>query len=156
MHGVTQLHVQRAHRAGGTGVDPHLHLHRLDAQQRLAFDLQRLLAAVPALPPEYGQVQLVQQFANTPPQILLQRGQAGDAAAAQTFATGNPYWKISFTPGPDLAQGSISPAMLGLAFLLALGGALIGMILVQGASGPVLVWSAASGAFLWKELARFV
>ena len=28
----------------------------------LAFDLQRLLAAVPALPPEYGQVQLVQPF----------------------------------------------------------------------------------------------
>lgn len=99
----------------------------------LAFDLQRLLAAVPALPPEYGQVQLVQQFANTPAQVLLQRGQAGDAAAAQTFATGNPYWKISFTPGPGLTQGSISPAMLGLAFLLALGGALIGMILVQGA-----------------------
>ena len=97
----------------------------------LAFDLQRLLAAVPALPPEYGQVQLVQQFANTPAQVLLQRGQAGDAAAAQTFATGNPYWKISFTPGPGLTQGSISPAMLGLAFLLALGGALIGMILVQ-------------------------
>lgn len=24
------------------------------------------------------------------------------------------------------------------------------MILVQGASGPVLVWSAASGAFLWN------
>ncbi len=99
----------------------------------LAFDLQRLLAAMPALPPEYGQVQLVQQFANTPAQVLLQRGQAGDAAAAQSFATGNPYWKISFTPGPGLAQGSISPAMLGLAFLLALGGALIGMVLVQGA-----------------------
>lgn len=98
----------------------------------LAFDLQRLLAALPALPAEYGQVQLIQQFANTPEQVLLQRGQPG-AGAAQTFATGNPYWKISFTPGPALAQGSVPASMLGLALLLALGGALIGLILVQGA-----------------------
>ncbi len=98
----------------------------------LAFDLQRLLAALPALPAEYGQVQLIQQFANTPEQVLLQRGQAGDGAA-QTFATGNPYWKISFTPGPALAQSSVPASMLGLALLLALGGALIGLILVQGA-----------------------
>lgn len=98
----------------------------------LAFDLQRLLAALPTLPAEYGQVQLVQQFANTPEQVLLQRGQPGEGAA-QTFATGNPYWKISFIPGPGLAQGSLPPTMLGLALLLALGGALIGLILVQGA-----------------------
>lgn len=98
----------------------------------LAFDLQRLLAALPTLPAEYGQVQLVQQFANTPEQVLLQRGQPGEGAA-QTFATGNPYWKISFIPGHGLAQGSLPPTMLGLALLLALGGALIGLILVQGA-----------------------
>jgi len=98
----------------------------------LAFDLQRLLAALPALPAEYGQVQLVQQFANTPAQVLLQRGQPGEGAA-QTFSTGNPYWKISFTLGPGLAQGSIPLPMLGLAALLAFGGALIGLILVQGA-----------------------
>jgi phosphomannomutase/phosphoglucomutase len=98
----------------------------------LAFDLQRLLTALPALPPEYGQVQLIQQFANTPAQVLLQRGQPGEEAA-QTFATSNPHWKISFTPGPALAQGSIAPAMLGLALLIALGGAVIGLVLVQGA-----------------------
>ncbi len=98
----------------------------------LAFDLQRLLAALPALPAEYGQVQLIQQFANTPAQVLLQRGQPGEGSA-QTFATGNPHWKISFTPGPALVQGSVPVTMLGLALLLALGGALIGLILVQGA-----------------------
>ena len=98
----------------------------------LAVDLQRLLAALPPLPAEYGQVQLLQQFANTAPQVLLQRGEAG-AGSAQTFSTGNPQWLLSFTPGPGLAQGGIPPLMLGLAALLALGGALIGLILVQGA-----------------------
>ncbi|MGG2399511.1 phosphomannomutase/phosphoglucomutase [Pseudomonas sp. SH1-B] len=98
----------------------------------LAFDLGRLLAALPPLPAEYGQLQLVQQFANTPAQVLLQRGQPGDGST-QTFATGNPNWKITFTPGPGLAQGSIAPLMLGLAALLALGGALIGLILVRSA-----------------------
>jgi len=97
----------------------------------LAFDLQRLLAALPPLPAEYGQLQLVQQFANTPAQVLLQRGQPG-AGNAQTFATGNPYWKVTFTPGPGLVQGSIPPLMLALAALLALGGAVIGLILVRG------------------------
>ena len=98
----------------------------------LAFDLQRLLAALPALPAEYGQVQLVQQFANTPAQILLQRGQPGEGTT-QTFTTGNPYWKLSFTPGPGLTGGGLPLPLLGLAALLALGGALIGLILVQGA-----------------------
>ena len=98
----------------------------------LAVDLQRLLAALPPLPAEYGQVQLLQHFANTAPQVLLQRGEAG-AGSAQTFSTGNPQWLLSFTPGPGLAQGGIPPLMLGLAALLALGGALIGLILVQGA-----------------------
>lgn len=98
----------------------------------LAFDLQRLLATLPALPTEYGQVQLIQQFANTPAQVLLQRGQPGEGSA-QTFSTGNPYWKISFIPGPALMQSSVPAAMLGLALLLALGGAVIGLILVQGA-----------------------
>lgn len=98
----------------------------------LAVDLQRLLAALPPLPAELGQVQLVQQFANTPAQVLLQRGQAGDGAA-QTFPTGSPYWTISFTPGPGLTDGGVPPLLLGLAALLALGGALIALMLVQGA-----------------------
>lgn len=98
----------------------------------LAFDLQRLLATLPALPAEYGQVQLIQQFANTPAQVLVQRGQPGEGSA-QTFSTGNPYWKISFIPGPALMQSSVPASMLGLALLLALGGAVIGLILVQGA-----------------------
>jgi phosphomannomutase/phosphoglucomutase len=97
----------------------------------LAVDVERLLASVPALPPELGQVQLLQQFGNAPAQPLLQRGEAGDASA-QTFATGNPNWKLVFTPGPALAQGGVPPLMLGLAALLALGGALIGLILLHG------------------------
>jgi hypothetical protein len=35
-HRVLGLHVHGAHRAGGAGVQPHLHLHRFHAHQRLA------------------------------------------------------------------------------------------------------------------------
>ena len=97
----------------------------------LAVDLARLLDSLPHLPEELGQVQLLQKFGNAPAQTLLQRGQA-DAGSAQTFATGNPHWQLLFTPGPALTQGGIPPLMLGLAALLALGGALIGLILLQG------------------------
>ncbi len=40
----------------------------------LAVDLQRLLRALPPLPGDAGQVQLVQQFSGAPAQVLLQRG----------------------------------------------------------------------------------
>ena len=117
----------------------------------LAFDLQRLLSALPALPAEYGQVQLIQQFANTPAQVLLQRGQPGEGSA-QTFATGNPHWKISFIPGPALTQSGLPATMLGLALLLALGGAVIGLILVQGALQRRVNLDAAQLGQMLKEL----
>lgn len=98
----------------------------------LAVDLQRLLAALPPLPAEYGQLQLVQQFAGTPEQILLQRGQAGEGSPL-VFPTGNPHWKLTFSAGPGLSDASPSPLLLALAALIALGGALIGLVLVQGA-----------------------
>ncbi|VXC85748.1 Phosphomannomutase / phosphoglucomutase [Pseudomonas sp. 8Z] len=97
----------------------------------LAVDLNRLIASIPALPPELGQVQLVQQFHNGPAQALLQRGEAGNAST-QSFSTGNPNWKLAFTPGPALSQDGIPVPMLGLAALLALGGAVIGLILLNG------------------------
>ncbi len=97
----------------------------------LVVDLARLLDSLPQLPAELGQVRLQQQFANAPTQLLLQRGQA-EADSVQTFATGNPNWQLLFSPGPALAQGGVPPLMLGLAALLALGGALIGLILLRG------------------------
>jgi phosphomannomutase/phosphoglucomutase len=97
----------------------------------LAVDLKRLLASLPPLPAELGQLQLVQKFGNAAPQVLLQRGQS-DGGAAQSFATGNPNWTLSFAPGPALAASGVPPTLFGLAALLALGGTLIGLMLLQG------------------------
>jgi len=95
----------------------------------LAVDLERLLASLPVMPAEIGQIQLIQQFNNTAPQVLAQRGQA--EGAAQSFDTGNPNWTVSFTPGPSLTSPVFSPLMLALAGLLALAGAIIGLYLLQ-------------------------
>ena len=95
----------------------------------LAVDLERLLASLPVMPAEVGQIQLIQQFNNTAAQVLAQRGQA--EGNAQSFSAGNPNWTISFTPGTSLTGSVLSPLLLGIAGLLALAGALLGMYLVQ-------------------------
>ena len=94
----------------------------------LVVDLERLLANLPVMPPEIGQIQLIQQFNNTAAQVLMQRGQA--AGPAQSFSTGNPNWSISFIPGASLSESVISPLLLGIAGLLALLGALVGLHLL--------------------------
>ncbi|MNZ57204.1 Phosphomannomutase/phosphoglucomutase [compost metagenome] len=96
----------------------------------LVFDLQRLLASLPPMPAETGQLLLAQQFGKSPAQTLLQYGQAGDAAAIP-LSSGNPNWKLSFTPGPTLTAPLYSPTLLGLAALLALVGGLLGVYLVN-------------------------
>lgn len=95
----------------------------------LVVDLERLLAALPALPYDAGQVQLGQQFGNSPAQVLLQRGSA--TGTAQRFDTGNPNWQLDFTPGPALSGMPMSPLILGIAALLALAGALLGLMLTR-------------------------
>jgi phosphomannomutase / phosphoglucomutase len=95
----------------------------------LAFDVERLLASLPALPAGIGQLQVHQQFGNAAPQLLLQSGQG--EGTAQRFDSGNPNWQLSFTPGPALAVESLSPMLLGLAALIALGTALLGMYLIN-------------------------
>ena len=96
----------------------------------LAVDLERLLAALPPLPAEVGQLQLSQQFGNTTAQVMALRGQAAQGSAT-AFDTGNPNWQLSFTPGPSLSQAIASPLLLVLAGLLALAGALLGLFLLQ-------------------------
>ncbi|QRY80333.1 phosphomannomutase/phosphoglucomutase [Pseudomonas sp. PDNC002] len=98
----------------------------------LVVDLQRLLSTLPPLPTDVGQLQLSQQFGNSPAQILLQQGQAS-GAPAQQLPSGNPNWKLSFTPGASITEPLYSPALLGIAALLALAGALLGLYLAQGA-----------------------
>ncbi|QKE65311.1 phosphomannomutase/phosphoglucomutase [Aquipseudomonas campi] len=96
----------------------------------LVVDLERLLNTLPAVPAGIGQVQLSQQFGSTAEQILSERGEPG-AGVAKLFDTGNPNWKLSFTPGSNLQAPALSPVLLGLALLLAAGGALLGLFLVQ-------------------------
>ncbi|MEE9102858.1 MULTISPECIES: phosphomannomutase/phosphoglucomutase [Pseudomonas] len=96
----------------------------------LVFDLQRLLNGLPSMPADVGQLQLAQQFGNSPAQVLLQSGQAADAPA-QPLSSGNPNWKLSFTAGPALVAPLYSPVLLGLAALLALAGSLLGAYLAQ-------------------------
>jgi phosphomannomutase/phosphoglucomutase len=95
----------------------------------LVVDLERLLAALPALPEGIGQVQLNQKFSTTPAQTLLSRGSA--AGPAQRFETGNPNWQLDFAPGPALSGAPLSPVILAIAGLLALAGALIGLMLTR-------------------------
>jgi phosphomannomutase/phosphoglucomutase len=98
----------------------------------LVFDLERLLRSLPPASADIGLLQLNQQFANAPTQVLAQRGQAGSAAPL-SLDSGNPNWTLSFTPGPALTQPVFQPLLLALAALLALGGALLGLKLSQGA-----------------------
>ncbi|CAD5106295.1 Phosphoglucosamine mutase [Pseudomonas carbonaria] len=95
----------------------------------LVFDLQRLLAALPPLPAGVGQLQLTQQFGNSPAQVLTQRGD-GAAGTPLVLASGNPNWKLTFTPGSALEQGGVPLWLLAPAVLLALGGALLGLFLL--------------------------
>jgi phosphomannomutase / phosphoglucomutase len=97
----------------------------------LVFDLQRILNAVPVLPADVGQVKITQQFGASPGQILLQRGQA-TASPAQAFDTGQPNWKLDFTPGPAL-DAPMPWLFLGLALLVALVGAMFGLYLNESA-----------------------
>ncbi|MBD9501896.1 phosphomannomutase/phosphoglucomutase [Pseudomonas sp. PDM17] len=98
----------------------------------LVVDLQRLLGSLPPMSADIGQLQLSQQFGNSPAQVLLQRGQASEGAPL-SIASGNPNWKLSFTPGPTLTNPLYSPALLGIAALLALAGGLLGLYLAQSA-----------------------
>ncbi|MFH3825743.1 type VI secretion system tube protein TssD [Acinetobacter pittii] len=77
----------------------------------MAVDLQRLLRALPPLPGDAGQVQLVQQFSGAPAQVLLQRGMPAPGKGAQALDSGNPNWKLNYTPG-SVASTQASPLLL--------------------------------------------
>ena len=96
----------------------------------LVVDLQRLLNTLPPLPDQVGQVRLSQQFASAAPQVLVQHGNASDAAP-QSFDTGNNNWQLEFTPGPGLGTSTPPALILGIAGLLALAGALLGLMLTR-------------------------
>lgn len=97
----------------------------------LAFDPQRLLNALPAMPESTGRIRLIQQFGNGPEQVLLQRGEA-DGTRPQRLDTGYANWKLEFTPGPAL-DSSPPWLLLTLAVLIALGGIFLGLYLNERA-----------------------
>ncbi|WP_318669882.1 phosphomannomutase/phosphoglucomutase [Pseudomonas capsici] len=91
----------------------------------LAFDPQRLINALPAMPAEAGKVVLSQQFGTGQAQVFLQRGDAGGDKTS-SFDTGHANWKLEFTPGSSL-NASPSLLLLLLAAIIALTGALLGL-----------------------------
>ncbi len=99
----------------------------------LVVELERILAALPRLPADAGQLRLTQQFSGAPAQLLMERGAGAGAAATLDLSVGNPNWKLSFQPGSAARAASIPPLTLLAAALLALAGVLIGLQLVLGA-----------------------
>ncbi len=99
----------------------------------LVTSLERLLATLPQLPDEAGQLRLVQQFSNAPAQMLTQRGGTGQNEEAIDLASDNPNWKISFLPAPGLAAANQPSMLLLAAALTALCGLLLGLQLVLSA-----------------------
>ena len=97
---------------------------RLLGSLLLVSDLQRLLDRLPPQPAAVGQLQLLQQFPDSPPQLLLQRGEG--SGAPRRWPSAHPYWQLELRPGAAL-QPAAPPAWTALlAGLLALGGALGG------------------------------
>nr|WP_319941624.1 phosphomannomutase/phosphoglucomutase [Pseudomonas californiensis] len=91
----------------------------------LAFEPQRLLNALPAMPAENGRIVLSQQFGTGPEQVFLQRGEAA-STTPYLFDTGYPAWKLAFTPGAG-AKGPSLVLFFLLAAVIAAAGVLIGL-----------------------------
>ncbi|RHW20683.1 phosphomannomutase/phosphoglucomutase [Pseudomonas jilinensis] len=102
---------------------------RIGGSLMVVFELNRLLDNLPALPPEVGQLRLIQQFSAAPEQVLWQRGQA--SARPLSLPTSNPAWRLEFTPGPALVKSPSNPLLVLLAAGLALLGSLAGLLLLQ-------------------------
>lgn len=99
----------------------------------LVISLERLLATLPELPADAGQLRLVQQFGNGPAQVLAQRGGADQAGEPVRLTSANPNWTLSFYPGPAPRSTTESALLLLAAALAALGGLLLGLQLVLNA-----------------------
>lgn len=115
LHVVTPLRVSDNAPIGGTLV--------------AAFDLQRLLTALPSLPPDAGQLKLVQNFPGAPAQTLYQSGSGYGEVIS--LPADNPTWRIEFQPGAALVAGVANPLLLLGSTLLALFGILASLFWLQ-------------------------
>ncbi|WP_373184540.1 phosphomannomutase/phosphoglucomutase [Halopseudomonas sp.] len=94
-----------------------------------AFDLQRLVTALPPLDPDAGQLQLVQNFPGAPAQMLYQAGSG--FGEVLTLPSENPIWRIEFQPGAALVSSMANPLLLLGSALLALFGIVAGLVWLQ-------------------------
>lgn len=115
LHVVTPLRVSDNAPIGGTLV--------------AAFDLQRVLAALPPLAMDAGQLKLIQTFSGAPAQTLYQVGSG--SGEALTLPSENPVWRIEFQPGVALVASAANPLLLLGSALLALFGILGGLFWLQ-------------------------
>lgn len=115
LHVVTPLRVSDNAPIGGTLV--------------AAFDLQRVLAALPPLAMDAGQLKLIQTFPGAPAQTLYQVGSG--FGEVLTLPSENPVWHIDFQPGVALVAGAANPLLLLGSALLALFGILGGLFWLQ-------------------------
>ncbi len=99
----------------------------------LVVSLDRLLATLPKLPADAGQLRLVQQFNNGPAQLLAQRGAASQVGEPLRLSSANPNWTLDFFPGETPGSAKEPPLLLLGAALAALGGLLLGLQLVLNA-----------------------
>lgn len=94
-----------------------------------AFDLQRVLASLPPLAQDAGQLTLVQNFPGAPAQTLYQVGSGfGDVV---TLLLDNPSWRLEFQPGAALVSGVANPLLLLGSALFALFGIVAGLLWLQ-------------------------
>lgn len=95
----------------------------------VVFDLQRLLGLLPELPSDAGQLSLIQRFADAPPQTLHQTGSGNGPGI--TLTTSNPAWVLTLREGAVMDSAAPNPLLPLAAILLALAGALAGLLLLQ-------------------------
>ncbi|MGH1450808.1 MAG: phosphomannomutase/phosphoglucomutase [Pseudomonadaceae bacterium] len=117
LHVVTPLRVSDNAPIGGTLV--------------AAFDLQRILAALPTLPTDAGQLKVIQSFPGAPTQTLYQSGSGFGEVIS--LPADNPAWRIEFQPGAALVAGVANPLLLLGSALLALFGILASLLWLQRA-----------------------
>lgn len=111
LHVVTPLRVSDNAPIGGTLV--------------AAFELKRVVGALPPLHEDAGQLKLVQNFPDAPAQTLYQVGSGFGETV--TLTSNNPAWRIEFQPGVALVAGVANPLLLLGSVLLALFGILIAL-----------------------------
>lgn len=90
-------------------------------------ELANLLRYLPPIPAGAGQIELEQRFGNNPAQTLYRAGTAAGGGRVER-ETGNPHWFLAFRPGPALSPPA-SPIWIGIACIVALAGALLGLLL---------------------------